>query len=164
MKKLRLFSFSLLLLACSMLLSNCSKDKKLERTLHKKEGVWNISSVTWQKVIVTSSGQTVSLGTTANAGTFTFDKDGTGSYSFTVDGSGYSRNFTWSVTDENIKIVRVSTDIDFSTGNVDQLTIAIVGEQKSKNSIELGGTETHVYSSGPTTESVLTGTFSLTKQ
>jgi hypothetical protein len=163
MKKLNLLSLTVLILTCSMLLSSCSKDKKLERALHKKEGVWNISSVTWQKVIVTSSGQNVALGTTANAGTFTFDKDGSGSYNFTVDGSTYSRNFTWTVSNENIKIVRVSTSIDFS-GNVDQLTIAITGNQESKNNIELAGTETHVYSSGPTTESVLTGTFSLTKQ
>lgn len=163
MKKLNLLSLTVIVLACSVLLSNCSKDKKLERALYKKEGVWNISSVTWQKVIVSTSGQTIALGTTANAGTFTFEKDGSGSYNFTVDGSTYSRTFTWTVNDENISVVRVSTSIDFS-GNVDQLTIAIAGEQKSKNNIELAGTETHVYSSGPTTESVLTGTFSLTKQ
>lgn len=30
--------------------TGCSKEKKLERTLHKKDGEWNISSVTWQKV------------------------------------------------------------------------------------------------------------------
>lgn len=164
MKNLRLFSFTLLLLSCSIFLSNCSKEKKLERALYKKEGVWNITSVTWEKVIVNSSGQHVSLGMTANAGTFTFEKDGKGSYNFTVDAATYSRNFTWTVHDETIKIVRVSTDVNFSTGDIDQLTIAITGSQESKNNIRFSGSETHVYSGGPTSETVLTGTFSLTKQ
>jgi hypothetical protein len=163
MKKRELFSFTVLLFACSVLLSNCSKEKQLERALHKKEGVWNISSVSWEKSILTSSGHNVSFGTTANPGTFTFEKDGSGSYNFTVDGSTYSRNFAWAVNGENIKIARISTSFDLS-GNIEYLTIGIVGKQKNKSNIELSGTETLVYSSGPATETVFTGTFSLTKQ
>lgn len=152
-----------LFLMSSFLFSSCSKDKRIERALFKKEGQWNITSVTWEKVIVNSSGSNVSMGTTTNAGIFSFEKDGSGSYEFTIDGSTYSQTFGWSVNEEAIAITRVSQSFDFS-GNFDQLAVAFSGTQSNKTNIVLDGSETHQYSSGSVTETVIAGTFSLTKK
>lgn len=154
---------TIIFLMSILVISSCSKDKKIERALHKKEGEWNITTVNWQKVSQSSSGQSVTLGTTSNAGTFTFEKDGSGKYSFVVDGSSYSQSFDWSVNEEVISITKVSQTVDFS-GNFDQLAVAISGTQSSKNNIELEGSETHQYSSGPITQHVIVGSFSLTKK
>lgn len=155
---------SSLLLICfvALLVFSCSKEKKLERTLHKKDGEWTISSVTWQKVVQGSSGQSVTLGTTTNAGKFVFEKDGSGSYNFTIDGTSYYQTFKWSVNDENISITKVSQTFDFQ-GNFTQLAIAFSGVKTGKNSIEIEGSETQQYSSGSTLQEVISGTFTLKK-
>ncbi|MEO5643356.1 MAG: hypothetical protein ABIQ40_07575 [Bacteroidia bacterium] len=160
MKKLNLLAPFFLML---ILFSTCSKDKQFERALHKKEGTWNIKNVAWQKVVQGSAGQSINLGTTSNAGTFSFDKDGSGSYSFTVDGSTYSENFNWTVSDEHVSIAKVSQSFDLS-GNFSQLAVAISGTQQSKNTIELAGSQTNQYSSGPVTQQVITGTFLLERK
>lgn len=146
----------------AVVFTGCSKEKKLERTLHKKDGEWNISSVTWQKVEQSGSGQNVTMGTTTNAGKFVFDKDGSGSYNFTVDGDTYSQSFNWSVSEDAISVAKTSQTVDFS-GNFTQLAIAISGEQTGKNKIRLEGSETLQYSSGSITQKVITGTFELSK-
>jgi hypothetical protein len=163
MKKQTTLLLTITLLLSSFLFTDCSKDKKIERNLYKKEGVWNISSVTWTHVVQGTSGQSVTTGTTADAGTFTFDKGGSGSYNFIVNGTTYSQSFSWSVSNENISLTKVSQTFDLS-GNFNQLAVAISGTQSDKKKMELQGSETHQYSSGNITQDVFTGTFSLTKQ
>lgn len=163
MKKSNILFITFILLTSSFLLTDCSKDKRVERAVYKKDGNWNINSVTWTKVIQDMSGQSVTQGITTNAGTFSFDKDGSGSYNFTIDGDTYSQTFTWTVDNEEISIVKVSQLVDLS-GNIDQLAVAISGTQSSKNKIDLDGSETHQYSSGNVTQKVMTGTFTLERK
>lgn len=66
-------------------LLSCSKDKMLERRVHKQDGEWNIEQVNWTIVYQNGSGQqVVRSGSTNDAGKFTFDKD-KGTYSYTID-------------------------------------------------------------------------------
>ena len=162
MKRLIHSSTALFLLSFLFLLTNCSKEKKLERSLHKKDGAWTISSVTWEQVIQDTSGQNIAIGSSANVGTFTFDKDGSGSYSFSINGSSYAQSFNWSVSGDVVSITKVSQTFDFS-GNISQLAIAFSSTQTDKKSMILEGSETHQYVSGSISQSVIAGTFLLTK-
>lgn len=152
-------------LVFTLFAAGCSKDKRIERTLHKKDGEWTITNVTWQKVVQDTSGQHISTGSTANAGKFSFDKDGSGSYSFTVDGTDYSQSFTWDVNDEKISVTKVSQSVNIFSGSVEQLAVAISGSRNSKTEIHLEGSETHQYVGGSPiiSQHVFTGTFSLTR-
>lgn len=87
-----------------LLLSSCSKDKMLERRLHKNEGEWKITSFSWSLVSQSGNGQLIKNGVTNNAGTFTFDKDGSGKYSYAVDTFQRSGTFKWNVDDQKITI------------------------------------------------------------
>src|SRR3989344_6649308 len=138
--KLNYFSF-ISILFISVLITSCSKDKKIEKTLHKKEGEWNITSVTWEKVVQDTSGQSINFGTTSNAGTFTFDKDGDGNYQYTINGTSRFLAFRWNVHDEKISVTKLSNVFDLS-GNFTQTVISMSGTQTGKNTIVLEGTET----------------------
>src|SRR5688572_18060881 len=116
----------------AVLLVGCSKDKQLEKMLYKKDGTWNISSVSWEKVQQNNSGQTVKTGISTNAGTFTFDKDGSGSYNYTIDNTSYSKTFSWTVNNETFAITFVSQSFDLS-GNITQISATYVGEEEDRN-------------------------------
>lgn len=152
----------LLILIAALVFSGCSKEKRIERTLHKGDGSWSISSVTWQKVEQSTSGQTVDMGTSSDVGTFTFENDGSGSYNFTIDGDSYSRSFDWVVSDESISITEVIQSVDYLTGDVIQISVAFSGVRDNKNEITLEGSETMQTTSGTSvTQKVISGTFKL---
>ena len=151
------------LLFLSLFISSCSKDKKIEKALHKKEGEWNITSVTWEKVVQDTSGQSINFGTTSNAGTFTFDKDGDGNYQYTINGTSRFLSFRWNVHDEKISVTKLSNTFDLN-GDFTQTVISMMGSQTSKNTIVLEGSETIQYSFGTVSQEVLVATFSLTKK
>jgi hypothetical protein len=102
------------------------------------------------------------VGTSNNVGSFTFDKGGSGSYSFTIDGTSYANTFGWSVSGTTISISKVSQSVNLQ-GSVDQLAIAFSGNETGKKSIKLEGSETHQFVSGSTSQTVISGTFSLVK-
>lgn len=81
--------------------TSCSKEKQLEKRLVKKEGKWNLANYSEKYY---EDGDLVGDYSFANAGTFTFEKDGKGSYVFNVAGSTDSGNFTWSNTENTITI------------------------------------------------------------
>lgn len=81
---------------------SCSKESKIERNLHKKEGVWNIDNYKWYYYSPAGNdGQDLE-----DRGTFQFEKDGTGKLTFIdTDGLTYTYNFTYDNTAETISIV-----------------------------------------------------------
>jgi hypothetical protein len=162
MKSMKPFLHVLLLAVFSMTMTHCSKEKRTEHSVYKKSGEWTITSVSWEKVLVDTSGEHVGIGTTANAGTFTFNKDGSGSYNFTIDGTNYSQNFTWSVSGTTINVTKISQTVSLS--GIDQFVIAISGTKSDKHSFTVQGTETHQYAGGTIEQSVLTGTFTLSNK
>jgi hypothetical protein len=144
----------------------CSKDKLIEMHLEKKDGVWNIDQVTWTLVQQsTAHGQQISSNTTSNAGTFTFVKGGSGTYTYNVaDTIQRSGSFNWSVSNQKVSLIRVSQSISFTSGNIDQRSLVYNGTQPSKTKLTFSGSETDQNYSGDITQSVFTGTFTLTKK
>src|SRR5690349_289222 len=104
MKPIKVSAYFLIALFTAALLTSCSKDKKLERTLFKKDGDWNITSATWEVEEHTDTGIVITNGTSSNIGSFTFDKDGDGYCVYTINGESYSSTFKWRVISEQIYI------------------------------------------------------------
>ena len=122
-------------------LASCSKDKKIENQLKKKDGVWNIDEVQWvtTEQIFFPFSQTVLLGTSYNVGTFTFDEDGGGSYDYTVNGKQRTGIFGYSVENEEVAIIKVEQGLfPFY-----QSTTVYVGESTGKKTFYLDGSETY---------------------
>lgn len=69
----------LLIALIGMTVTSCSKEKKINRSLYTKGGVWEITSYsyTYNTASVNSSD------TYSNVGTFYFEKDGKGKFYFT---------------------------------------------------------------------------------
>lgn len=73
-----------LLITGTTLVTSCSKETKIERNLWNKGGEWNVESLVINQ---TSTDPADDYSETIyNYGTFTFKKDGTGSFTITVDG------------------------------------------------------------------------------
>lgn len=151
---------SVLFLFIIILISGCSKEKRIERSLHKKDGSWSVSSADWTSVVQDTSGQSINMGSTANTGNFIFEKEGSGTYNFTVNGEQYNSNFTWNVSGEVISITSISQTI---FGGISQKAISFSGEQTGKNSITLKGSIVEQYFSGTIEQKSLSGTFYLSK-
>jgi hypothetical protein len=163
MKSLRPLLFVFTSLWIVAVFTGCSKEKQLERLLYKGEGTWQVSNANWQKVEQNNSGQTFKTGSTSNAGSFAFDKDGSGSYEFTIDGETYSNDFTWTVDNETVSLSYLNQNVNFS-GDITQVTVAFTGTETGKQEIEMDGSYTQQITSGSTfNQSVLSGTFSLKK-
>lgn len=155
-----IFVVGLMLIAFS-----CSKEKKLEKTLYKKDGSWKVTSAEWQQVSQSStSGQSITTGTSTDAGTFNFEEDGSGSYSLTFGTKTYNQTFNWTVTDEEFSIVKVAQSIDIATLDIVQLAVAFSGTQLDKNTLQLEGSETLQYFSGDLEQSVMTASITLVRQ
>lgn len=83
---MRLLNFLLigLIVATTATFSSCSKETRMEKNLCKKGGEWNIERFNSQQSSTFTPDNFNS--TEYNYGTFTFQKGGTGTYVFTVDG------------------------------------------------------------------------------
>jgi hypothetical protein len=154
-----------ILCAIFFLSISCSKDKSIERQIQKNDGIWNIDNVTWSIVEQSTSGQSLRSGSDANAGTFTFESDGSGKYSYTIDGTvTRSGSFTWTVDDGEASIISATQSINYSTFAVTQKTVAYTGTQPSKTKLTLEGSETDQSTSGTINQFVITATFTMSRK
>lgn len=155
---------SILVAFCALLIfTGCSKDKMLEKRIHKKEGKWNIVTLHYTLIYQTSGGQQTKIGTINNAGTFTFDKDN-GTYSYEVEGFTRSGSFTWAVDDQKVNITSVKQSFDLSTSSFKQTSLALSGTEPEKNKLNLDGSEVDQQVGSSVEQFALTGTFILEKQ
>jgi len=160
-----------LILAFAITFASCSKDKKIERKLPKGDGIWNITSAAYvfteQDVNDVNISQAISSGTKSNIGSFTFGKDGIGSFSFTIDSFTREGSFTWMVVEEEVSIVYTYinlADIFSGTGDYDQVVGAFSGIwEKNSWTLNGGDVEQHFDGTGnmDVTQTVLAGTFEL---
>ena len=107
----------LFLIVVSM--GSCSKEKLTEKKLHRV-GTWNITELEWtivsQSVTDTSLFQGIKNGSEVDAGTFTFNKDGGGSYNLTYDGITKSGNILWDTDNtKSVSIVESTTLVETIT-------------------------------------------------
>lgn len=126
--------FILALMPLFIGISSCSKEKQIERRLQKKDGVWNIETITYEEyednVLIETEIQN-------NAGTFTFDES-TIVITFTEpNGSSDTFGGTWSNSDETVTII------------VDGEALVMDVSDDSKKEITLTGED--IYSGGGTT-------------
>lgn len=82
--------------------SSCSKEKRIERQLIKKEGKWKITSISYKYYLNNDLQQSESY---ANAGTMEFDKNGTVVLTFTLDGSPETFGGTWTNSKDEVTII-----------------------------------------------------------
>lgn len=140
-------------------LSGCSKEKKLERSLHKKDGTWTIDQLDYEIVDqdFNNSTQQIFTGVANNVGSVTFDKEGGGSFNYSVEGYTRTLSFSWSVSDETITLSRISQSI---SGAITQIVVAYTGTEIDNDRIEIAGSETEQGIDG---QFVIAGTMQLSK-
>jgi len=93
----------LLLVVLTALFSSCSKEAKIEKNLWNNGGEWNV------EILVSSQTSTNPADnfneTIYNYGTYTFKKDGSGSYTITVDGDFETGALTFSNTEDKLTMI-----------------------------------------------------------
>ncbi len=100
MKKITkiLFLFAVL----SVALAACSKDKRIEKTLVKKDGRWKITSIDYRYYV---NNQEQSSALIPSPGSIEFNKKGTFVMTLTLNGSLEKSGGTWTNTEDNITLV-----------------------------------------------------------
>lgn len=95
----KIFTLTVAFAMIAMVFTGCSKEKKLANRL---EGTWNIDK--FDISLTPAGGGAATPFSFANAGTFSFKDDKSGSYSFVILGSTENGTFTWSNTATTITI------------------------------------------------------------
>ena len=100
MKKIAkiLFLFAIL----SVALAACSKEKKIERALIKKDGKWTITSVDYKYYV---NNELQASSNSPNAGTIEFNKKGSFVMTVTLSGSPQNAGGTWTNSEDNITLI-----------------------------------------------------------
>jgi len=102
MKKIN-FLLMMLLAMGTIMLSSCKKEARIEKNLWNKGGEWKIESIFAKQV---SSNPADNFEETLyDYGTYTFKKDGSGSYIITVDGDIETGTFTYSNTEDKLTLI-----------------------------------------------------------
>lgn len=83
-------------------LSSCSKDKRIERRLARKDGKWNITSMTYQYYIGNTLMDSEAY---TNAGSFVFNDNGSVIYNYSYDGDSGSEGGTWTNTEDDVTMI-----------------------------------------------------------
>src|SRR5690554_3673895 len=87
----------------SLLFVACSKENRIEKNLWKKGGEWNIES--YQETYTNNEKPEDNYSETiVNAGTFKFDKDGSGTMVFKDGNDAYSESITYTNTETELTI------------------------------------------------------------
>ena len=128
-------------LAAILLFTACSKDNKTERTLEKVK-TWNIERIDYQKAQAGWAGTNAKIGTENNAGTMTFESNGTGSYDYVLDGFHRKGTYKWSVVGGNVSFNYAAASLN----GAHAATYNIIYQTKS--SVKLQGDEAFVDSIG----------------
>lgn len=159
--------FTLGILPILLVLSSCSKDKRIEK---KMDGEWKIESYSYDVVAQTVPSQTIFSGSTANAGTFTFNNDNTGSYSYTIaDTITRSGSFKWTVDDSKLSITYLNQVVSLSPTYVYQYVGAYSSDisKPGTDEVTLQGSDTRQVVSGSSAsvyQMVITGNIRLKRK
>ncbi|WP_430404067.1 hypothetical protein [Fluviicola sp.] len=92
----------LLLSVFAIGLSACSKEKRIERQLIKKEGKWKITSIDYKYYVNNNLQQSSNY---PNAGTIEFNKNGTFVMTITVDGSPEVFGGNWTNSKDEVTLI-----------------------------------------------------------
>ena len=123
MKYLATLTAAVFLLAAA----SCTKEKRFENNLTKRDGVWNIDNMTWTNTEQGTSGQTITTGTETNTGTFTFSDNGNLSYNYTFGGTQKTGTFHYAVSEESFSVTALAISI---FGTISQTIVAYRSEER----------------------------------
>nr|WP_294861717.1 hypothetical protein [uncultured Fluviicola sp.] len=115
-----LFVFAVLFIG----LASCSKEKRIERQLVKKDGKWKVTSIDYKYYLDNSLQESANF---PNAGTIEFSKKGSFVMMLALNGSPETYGGTWTNSKDAITII--------SDGNTSVLKI-VDGPKKDKMSLE----------------------------
>jgi len=164
----------ILILLVVVVATGCSKDKRIENSITKKNGKWDVSSVTYtrieQVVSGTNVGQIVTVDKTENnVGTMTFQKDnGEVVFDFTLNGEYRNDIYGFTVNDENI-ILRIKMGLNgifniINNFTIEQQSVSYIGEQTGKNSMTIDGSEVYQRITDTSTVQIsMTATYELSR-
>ncbi|MFZ6010591.1 MAG: hypothetical protein ACOYXT_09605 [Bacteroidota bacterium] len=144
----------------ALLIVSCSKDEdavpasKLNHVGEK----WNITSVEYNLIDQSLSGQAVKFGTKTNAGTFYLNGD-QGSFDIIIDNYRLEDYFSYEENAGDITIISINQNV--GTSNFSQYVTVISGDKVSATSITLSGTFSKQSNTG---QFIFTGSFELTKE
>lgn len=127
----------ILLVVFAMGLASCSKEKRIEKNLARKDGKWDVESYEY-KYYYNGTFFPYDSFTYTNAGNFVFEKNGTYIWTFIADGDTDVSTGTWSNSGDELTLVQ----------NSDALKFKILEESKKKIKIEYtetDGTEKETY-------------------
>ncbi len=146
---------SLTVMLLWVLLSSCSRDRRTERRLERVQN-WQIAQITYQKAQTAGFAVfTAKVATEYNCGTMVFDRNGTGSYNYMLDGQQRVGTFTWTCTAENLSFNYAAA----STTGAQAASYNILNQ--TRTSITLQGSEAMIDGAGTY---ALNATFYLNKQ
>lgn len=101
MKKVTLLL--IVLLVTTATITSCKKENRIEKNLWNKGGEWNIESL--KSVQVSTNSADNFEETVYDYGTFEFEKDGSGNYEITVNGSNDIGTFTYSNSEDELTLI-----------------------------------------------------------
>lgn len=133
MRKINLLLIALLVIVTSALTS-CKKENRIEKNLWNNGGKWNIERAV-QNDISTNPADNLNL-SALNFGSFTFKKDGTGNYVFTVDENVEIGTFSYSNTEDRLTWIRDNEPLVFDLDwKKDDLQISYTENYKSNGEV-----------------------------
>ncbi len=161
--KTRRITMLVSLLIIILITGSCRKEQLL-----RNEGKWTIESVDYTMVsqVLPALNQVVKEGTTNNAGTFTFNNDGTGEYDFTIENIRHKDSFDWNVKYGKVYIKRTVYIMNVDTNAYNNVqNIDLKGTREGKNKFDFSGTFVsqivNTSSNGMIKQYVFDGTFHL---
>ncbi|WP_343637725.1 hypothetical protein [Fluviicola sp.] len=114
----------------AMGLASCSKEKRIEKNLARKDGKWDVESYEY-KYYYNGTYYPYDSFTYTNAGSFVFEKNGTYTWTFIADGESDISTGTWSNSGDELTLVQNSSTVKFK----------ILEESKKKIKIEYTETD-----------------------
>jgi hypothetical protein len=116
-------------------LAGCSKEKRIERHLYRKDGKWNNTLYEYKYI---EGGSVTYSEVYANAGYIEFDKNGSYVWTFISDGDSDVEAGTWTNTEDQLTMISNSVALQFK----------ILEESKKEMKLEYteyNGSDTEVY-------------------
>jgi Lipocalin-like domain len=133
---------SLTLIVVALFVTSCSKDSQVEHNLENVK-TWQIDQIFYQKAQAGTSGVKAKVSTEYNCGVLIFDKDGTGSYDYMLDGQHRVGSYKWTITAGNLTFnyaAASSTGAQAATYNIIHQTKTSVVLQGSEALVDVTGT------------------------
>jgi len=99
------FLLIVLLVAGTSVFTSCKKEAKIEKNLWNKGGEWKIEKLHYKQTSSNPDPEYNFEETLYDYGTYTFNKDGSGNYTITVDGDVETGTLTYSNTEDKLTLI-----------------------------------------------------------